>query len=1071
MTSVVASVTIATNFTDFDAVLNPDGSIDVVYARGTGLFYQRVSIAGASVFAEVQIATQSVAISNPKIVSVKSDITYFLHIVYEAATSGGDHRLFYVRRSAANTTETASSLLVSLSAVITNPSLEKDDDDALLLLAYENSTSQRVYLRQYDASTATSSSVPTQLGTTLELQDDTYRISTTAVLATSGATNPKVKRAGNKDTYVFWRHNKGSSLYGIGVYTLRYLSTQGHKAVLQDLTVSGENIAAYDVDVDGMNVAHFLLNVDGNVVKSSLNLEAVTVLGTNGTLDTVAPSALSTKLNAKGSLVQTWSYASAGTQNNGTAKTVQFIGPGTFLASQAISSSEFVLLASDYAALTAVPAVGDSVTLASAGGDNGTYSWLSVRSFTITATNYVAVNTSGTFTSLPSGPTAQFLVQQPTNLYFAKTTSGISSNLRGFNVLHTDIWLAHYRMTDSTLAVSGPVMEENTAISRLYEFFNCFAGSGQISWNIVSANKLAAASAIKFYFLNRKSLYQIAAFPSGVTIAANQVAYVQIPDTDSAATLTLQISSFGDGILDRSRKNTVPLFWNIDGVLYTRFAPFRLAAAGETVILGDQLSQQFLDWAGAASSTPDATAHGYSSTTGAGLLQSDSLNTAIGKLDAAIASETLFANQDRNVKLVRGGNWSWGVVANQLAWDADAFIQVPGLLETRNKVPTASSPVTLTTDGQVAYVEINRSGSTPASLAISVAAIGALTLTNNTVIIARRIGTELLLGNGTVLLYAGQSMVLDSFPSASSTLSGIVNAIAQTFGGVKTFVAGLVASAYLALTRTDVASAATITALSSSTSYVKLTGSTVTQLQGIVAGVNGQTLTLNNASGQILTVKNQNAGASAANRILLPNGADMTVSPNASIEFIYDLAQSRWVIKSGSGTGGGGGSSIEWVEDTRSPVALVENSTSSLALRVYAYAGQQGFPQTLFTMVKVPSTYVAGSPINLRFTAYSPDTSGNFLMQTVSSLIRTGFDNITSTSNQQISSNPAITLSGGTVNVPQAITADLTDTSGMINGIAVSAGDLIIVELFRSISDTATSDVRVPVYGAEATFS
>lgn len=642
MTSVVASVTIASNFSDFDAILNPDGSVDVVYSRGTALFYQRVTIAGASVFAETQIATQSVVVSNPKLVSVKSGTTYFLHIVYEASISSGDHRLFYARRSSANTTETASVLLVSLSAVITNPSLEKDDDDALILLAYENSTSQRVYLRQYDAASATGVAAPSQLGTTLELQDDTYRLSTTSVLATSGATQPKVKRANNKDTYVFWRHNKGSGNYGIAVYTSRYLATQGHKAVLQDLTGPSENIGAYDVDTDGMNSAHFILSVGGNVIKSSLKLEALSVLGVNGTLDTTTPTALCTTLNAKGALVQSWSYASAGTTNNGTAKTVQFVGPGTFLSSEAISSGEFVLLATDYAALPIVPAVGDSVTLASAGPDNGTYSWLAVRSFTILSVNYVAVSTSGTFTSLPSGPTAQFLVQQATNLYVAKTTSGISSNLRGFDVLHTDIWLAHYRSTDSVLAVSGPIIEENTAIARLYEFFNCFAGSGQISWNIVGSNKLAASSAIKFFFFNRKSLYQISAFPSGVTITNGQVAYIQIPDTDTAATLTLQVANFGDGILDRSRKNTVPLFWNIDGVLYTRFAPFRLDAGGETIILGDQLSQEFINWVGSGDSTPDATNHAYSSISGAGLLQSDNHNVAIGKLDAAIQALSTF---------------------------------------------------------------------------------------------------------------------------------------------------------------------------------------------------------------------------------------------------------------------------------------------------------------------------------------------------------------------------------------------------------------------------------------------
>lgn len=95
--------------------------------------------------------------------------------------------------------------------------------------------------------------------------------------------------------------------------------------------------------------------------------------------------------------------------------------------------------------------------------------------------------------------------------------------------------------------------------------------------------------------------------------------------------------------------------------------------------------------------------------------------------------------------------------------------------------------------------------------------------------------------------------------------------------------------------RLDVASAATITALSSAQGFIKLTGSTATALQGITAGKDGQRLTLVNLTGANLTVQNENAGATAANRITTMTGADVATTTNGAAEFIYDTGSSRWI--------------------------------------------------------------------------------------------------------------------------------------------------------------------------------
>lgn len=195
---------------------------------------------------------------------------------------------------------------------------------------------------------------------------------------------------------------------------------------------------------------------------------------------------------------------------------------------------------------------------------------------------------------------------------------------------------------------------------------------------------------------------------------------------------------------------------------------------------------------------------------------------------------------------------------------------------------------------------------------------------------------------------------------------------------------------------------------------------------------------------------------------LIRNSSYTMVNGSVS-EYEWDGAEWRKISDSVALGGSGGGGSLRWVEDANSP-------TPSVANHIQLYAFQSGLAQSLYALVKVPNGYAPGNPINLRIDFYSPDSSGSALMSSVATLIRQGTDAITSTTNQRTSTNAAVTLGAGTVNIPQSLALDLTDSTGKINSVAVSAGDYILVHLTRGI-DTGTSDLQVPVYGAEVTFS
>ena len=151
---------------------------------------------------------------------------------------------------------------------------------------------------------------------------------------------------------------------------------------------------------------------------------------------------------------------------------------------------------------------------------------------------------------------------------------------------------------------------------------------------------------------------------------------------------------------------------------------------------------------------------------------------------------------------------------------------------------------------------------------------------------------------------------------------------------------------------------------------------------------------------------------------------------------------------------GGGGSSVRWEDGSNPPIPMQDAQFNQY--REYV----AGETQNIVAAIKVPSSYPGGIQIKAIVEFYHPDSSGTVLLQTVATLIRKNTDLISSTTNQRTSTNSAITMTSGLQNRVQPVEFDLTDASGNINGVAVSANDLILVTLKRG-TDTATSAARV----------
>lgn len=309
-----------------------------------------------------------------------------------------------------------------------------------------------------------------------------------------------------------------------------------------------------------------------------------------------------------------------------------------------------------------------------------------------------------------------------------------------------------------------------------------------------------------------------------------------------------------------------------------------------------------------------------------------------------------------------------------------------------------------------------------------------------------------------LMMYVKALLSVFYFDSASSATGDDVNVITPTSGTGRWLRMPLKSFG----STQNVATSATIAALASSTPVVRLTGSTTTDLQGITAGGGEQWLALYNASSAVVTLKHENGSASAANRLSLAQGRDVTMQAGAGVFLRYDATLTRWVPAAGAGSGGGGmgGFPVKWAADVGAPLPLQENFLST-----YEFEATLG--QVLYAVYKVPASYVAATALSMRFQWYSAGTSGNVLFKTTATLIRAATDAVTSTTNQRVSTNSAVTLGAGTVNEPQTVAADITSSTGQINSVAVSAGDLIIIKLERDATDTATATAKLIADSAE----
>lgn len=107
-----------------------------------------------------------------------------------------------------------------------------------------------------------------------------------------------------------------------------------------------------------------------------------------------------------------------------------------------------------------------------------------------------------------------------------------------------------------------------------------------------------------------------------------------------------------------------------------------------------------------------------------------------------------YAQQNKNVKLVKGGTWNWNLATNTLSNSLSAYLQVAGLAENVNEI--AQQNIVLAADGECAYVTLKRTAGASV-LTVNVADITSVPNDDHTFIFARRTGDDVLIGRSFLL--------------------------------------------------------------------------------------------------------------------------------------------------------------------------------------------------------------------------------------------------------------------------------------------------------------------------------
>jgi hypothetical protein len=164
---------------------------------------------------------------------------------------------------------------------------------------------------------------------------------------------------------------------------------------------------------------------------------------------------------------------------------------------------------------------------------------------------------------------------------------------------------------------------------------------------------------------------------------------------------------------------------------------------------------------------------------------------------------------------------------------------------------------------------------------------------------------------------------------------------------------------------------------------------------------------------------------------------------------------------------GGGGTTLNWNDSGNAPTI---EFVDGFKLAKFDNTSNQ----ELYAILTVPSSYRPGKPIKLKAGQFfNASISGNVLIKAATALI-TGTNILGTYSNIHTSTNTQVAVPGVANTIKDIGDIQLTDSSGLINGVSVLAGHKLRIRLYRDNTNEtsgAANESKLIVDSFEPTFS
>lgn len=719
-TVVVAATDIVTGMTtkDFDVTIDASGNFYVVYVVSGNILWRKFGPTGIALTSALVVDTQAGDCGAPRI-AIDPDNTK-TYIVYQSLTTPTENQIFFTTRDLGGGSVTGPANITNDAFNNTAPSLFVTDD-FLVYVAWEDTTSGKIKYRIYD-------DIGVAQGSAVTVSSATERIGFGTLV--DGAKKPKIWVTDNKNTVIAFLQDKGGLVYGLSVWT-------AGAAKMQQLFSPTEDILEYDLYVDPIFNGYHLavvratstdfVKMRGTTVDFSLNYAGYQAAGVGLTRDPL------------GSIIAIWSeeYASGFTSYDA-VEPILYIGATTVtggINNANLANDEFLVSA---LTIAQAPKVGDRVIITGSGsGNNGTYGIIGVTLHSLYALNdrYIVKVDSAFATAENPAPAVNGDFQAPdgNESRFIKNTAETQATAYSFDELDTDLLLTRI-VRPGPIVLNYPSGTGGGSGSGA-DVYLPYGASVTMDWEATSAGEFTIAGGLKILDMLNNFTYNVA--DGGYALAEGEALYVELDGANFSITPQITL------VQNLPWSNNIRVLGVIkDGEFNPHLLDIGMGQldSGESIIFGEDLSDVQRARLGI---TGETTFEAYSSIIG--------FSSANVSLPDALSQTNIMAGQNKHVRLVRGWVQWANPTPDELEFVTTCYVQVPGVAENRNQINP--QVVSLASDGDVAYVEINRTAGAPATLTVNVASIGSLSLTRNTIILFRRVY------NDVVVEATGQTLV------------------------------------------------------------------------------------------------------------------------------------------------------------------------------------------------------------------------------------------------------------------------------------------------------------------------